>query len=136
MDKQHIFSMLQDMGYQVSYDQEGDIQIFYQLKQIFLLASEEDEGFVSLYLPQFHGIEDNEETYVLAACNKMTRDVKIAKVFVDHSYKNVSASCEFYYTDEHDLRTQVARSLGILGVVRSIFYETLQEVHEAAGSEE
>lgn len=130
MEKKQIFELLQEMGYAVTFDDEGDILITYQLKHIFLIVSPDDDNFASILLPQFYGIDDDEETLVLATCNKVTREVKMAKVYVDHTFKNVTASCEFYYSDEENLRQNIAHAMNIIGVIRSLFHEAIQEMRD------
>ena len=49
-------------------------------------------------------------------------DLKLAKVFIDHTLESVSASCEFFYTDMESLKNNVEHVLGILGMVRSTYY--------------
>lgn len=134
MEKQQIFDLLQEMGYKVSFDKDGDIMVTYQLKHLYLLVSQDNDNFASLLLPQFHSIEDNEENLVLAACNKMTRDVKMVKVFVDYTFKSVSATCEFFYTDEESMRRNITHALQIIGGARSMFYSTLRELRECLDS--
>ena len=43
-------------------------------------------------LPQFYEMDEGEEIKTLAVCNKLTRDVKLAKLFVDKNLKDVTAS--------------------------------------------
>ena len=50
---------------------------------------------------------EGEETLTLAVCNKVSRDIKLAKVFIDHTLEGVSASCEFFYTDMESLKNNV-----------------------------
>ena len=70
---------------------------------------------------------EGEETLTLAVCNKVSRDVKLAKVFIDHTLVSVSASCEFFYTDMESLKNNVEHVLGILGMVRSTYYKAKAE---------
>ena len=65
---------------------------------------------------------EGEETLTLAVCNKVSRDLKLVKVFIDHTLESVSASCEFFYTDMESLKNNVEHVLGILGMVRSTYY--------------
>ena len=67
------------------------------------------------------------ETLTLAVCNKVSRDVKLAKVFIDQTLKSVSASCEFFYTDMESLKNNVEHVLGIFGMVRSTYYKAKAE---------
>ena len=66
-------------------------------------------------------------TLTLAVCNKVSRDLKLAKVFIDHTLESVSASCEFFYTDMESLKNNVEHVLGILGMVRSTYYKAKAE---------
>lgn len=43
-------------------------------------------------LPQFYEMDEGEEIKTLAVCNKLTRNVKLAKLFVDKNLKDVTAS--------------------------------------------
>ena len=70
---------------------------------------------------------EGEETLTLAVCNKVSRDLKLAKVFVDQILEGVSASCEFFYTDMESLKNNVEHVLGILGMVRSTYYKAKAE---------
>ena len=71
-------------------------------------------------------IDEGEETKVLAACNKTTREIKLAKVYIDQSLKNVSASCEFYYNDEESLKVCLDKAIDILGMIRISFIKAMR----------
>ena len=70
---------------------------------------------------------EGEETLTLAVCNKVSRDLKLVKVFIDQTLESVSASCEFFYTDMESLKNNVEHVLGILGMVRSTYYKAKAE---------
>ena len=75
-----------------------------------------------------YDVEVGEEHIALAVCNKLTRDLKMAKVYVDHTFKNVSVNCEFYYTDEESLKLNIENSLKILGVIRTLYKKAQDEL--------
>ena len=64
---------------------------------------------------------------VLALCNKITRDMKVVKVYIDHTLKNVSASFEFFYTDKENLKSNIEHSLNTLGLIRSLYVRERSE---------
>jgi hypothetical protein len=66
----------------------------------------------------------------LATCNKITRELKLVKVYVDQTFKNVSANSEFYYTDEESMKNNIENSLRILGIVRTLYRNTRKEFIE------
>lgn len=129
--KELILQSLEKMGYKPKIDNDGDIMLRYQMKSVFVLTGDKDEKYVSVMLPQFHEIADGEETLVLAVCNKMTRELKVMKVYVDKTFKNVTATCEFFYTDEETLEECLAHSLELLSVVRSVFRKNKKELSES-----
>ena len=125
-----VVSALQMLGYKPQIDKDGDILIRYEMKSFFVLGTRTEEDFVSVIFPQFYELEEGEETKALAACNKLTRDLKLAKVYIDQTFKNVSASCEFYYNDEDSLKMGLEKSLEILGLIRSGFVKTIRTFGE------
>ena len=128
--KEMILSILEKKGYKPEIDNDGDILIRYQMKSIFVIVGNIEDTYVSVLLPQFHEIVDGEETLVLATCNKMTRDLKMVKVYVDQTFKKVSATCEFFFSDEKSLEENIEHSLELLGVIRSVFRKNKTELSE------
>lgn len=128
--KELVYSVLEKLGYNPTFDDEGDLVIRYQLKNIWVMVRDDDNQYVSVLLPQFHEIEEGNETLVLATCNRVTRDVKLVKVYIDQTLKNVTASCEFYYTDEESMAQGLSISLRLLGMIRSYFRKTILELNE------
>ena len=120
-----IVKVLDEMGFKLHEDEDGDLMFRYQMKNIYTVIGDESEQYLVLVMPQFCELEDGEEHVALAVCNKMTRELKLAKVYVDHTFKNVSASCEFYYTDKNSLKTNIENGLNVLGIVRT-FYRTIR----------
>ena len=120
--------MIEGLGYKPQIDDEGDLMVRYQMKTIFALVGDDDEQYVVLTMPQFCEVEEGEEHVALAVCNKLTRELKLVKVCVDPTFKNISANCEFYYTDEASLKLNIENSLKILGVVRTLYKKTQDEL--------
>lgn len=128
--KEMIVEAIKDFGYKPVMDDEGDIYVRYQMKSIYFMAGQDEEPYVAAILPQFADVDEGEETLTLAVCNKVTREVKLAKVYIDQTLKSVSASCEFFYTDMESLKANVGHSLHILGMVRSTFIKTKAEFND------
>ena len=128
--KELILKTLEKMGYSPEVDNDGDIMLHYQMKTIYVMTSNEEEPYISMMLPQFQEIEDGQETLVLAVCNKMTRELKLAKVYVDQTFKSVTATCEFYYANEEALEQNLRNSLQMLGVVRTVFRNDMAELSD------
>ncbi len=123
-----ILRVIEGLGYKPQVDDDGDVKIRYQMKTIFVLVGDEDDTYTLLTMPNFCDVEDGAEHIALAVCNKLTRDLRLAKVYVDHTFKYVSANCDFYYTDEASLKLNIENSLKILGVVRTLYKKTQDEL--------
>lgn len=123
-----IMSILEKMGYLPELDSDGDVLFCYQMKTVYVLIGDEEDSYISMMLPQFHEIEDGQETLMLAVCNKMTRELKMVKVYVDQTFKNVSATCEFFYANEEALEQNLHHSLQMLGIVRTMFKKDVEEL--------
>ena len=122
-----VFSVLQSLGFKPQIDDEGDIFIRYQMKTFYVMgSSSDDEDYLVVVFPQMYEVNEGEETKVLAVCNKITREIKLTKVYIDQTLKNVSASCEFYYNGEESLKTCLDKAIEILGMVRSTFIKTIR----------
>ena len=128
--KEMILEAIESLGYKPHVDDDGDICVRYQMKSIFFLTGLEEEQYVSVILPQFSEVQEGEETMTLAICNKVSREIKLAKVYIDQTLKSVTASCEFFYTDMDSLRNNVKHSLNILGMVRSTYFKVRSEFND------
>ena len=126
--KELILKTLEKMGHSPEVDNDGDIMLHYQMKTIYVLTGDEEEPYISMMLLQFHEVEEGQETLVLAVCNKMTRELKLAKVYIDQTFKNVTATCEFYYANEESLEQNLRNSLQMLGVIRTVFRNNMAEL--------
>ncbi len=121
-----VVSVLQSLGFKPQIDDDGDIFVRYQMKTFYVMgANSDDEDYLVVVFPQMYEVNEGEETKVLAACNKITREIKLAKVYIDQTLKNVSASCEFYYNGEESLKTCLDKAIEILGMVRLTFIKTM-----------
>lgn len=122
-----VVSVLQSLGFKPQIDDDGDIFDRYQMKTFYVMgANSDDEDYLFVVFPQMYEVDEGEETKVLAACNKITREIKLAKVYIDQTLKNVSASCEFYYNGEESLKTCLDKAIEILGMVRLTFIKTMR----------
>ena len=122
-----VVSVLQSLGFKPQIDDDGDIFVRYQMKTFYVMGSNsDDEDYLVVVFPQMYEVDEGEETKVLAACNKITREIKLAKVYIDQTLKNVSASCEFYYNGEESLKTCLDKAIEILGMVRLTFIKTMR----------
>ncbi len=128
--KEMIMATLEKMGLMPQMDDDGDISVRYQMKTIYAICRDEETSYLTLLLPGIHDVEEGNEALNLTVCNKMTRELKLVKVWIDEGFTAVSASCEFYYSDEGSLRLNLKHSLKLLGVVKREFHEVMRQLSE------
>ncbi len=124
-----IKEALESLGFKPMEDKTGSIFILHEMKTIYILVPE-DESFVTVLLPKFHEIDEEGKIKCLAACNNVTREAKLVKVYIETTAKDVSASCEFFYGDKESLSASLGHSIEILGMVRTAFYNAMKELDE------
>ena len=78
-------------------------------------------------LPRYFDIKEGDESLTLAVCNKMNRELKVVKTYLDENFKNVTSVCEFYYTDDSSLEDGIEKALQVLGVIRTIYRRTVDD---------
>lgn len=120
--------VFEDLGLNPKVDDDGDVMVRFQMKNIYALIGDEEEKYVTLALPHFYDIDENELPLVFAVCNNLTRELKLCKVYVERTLKSVSAACEFFYTDEASARNVVENAMQVLSVLRTMFRKTKEEL--------
>lgn len=126
--KEFILSTIEKMGYAPEVDSDGDIEFVYQMKTLYVMIGKDDEQYVSVVFPHFYEMDEEEDTKALVACNKVTRELKMVKVFVEPTFQSVSAACEFYYINEEALEQNIEHSLQLLGMIRTVFKNYMDDL--------
>lgn len=125
-----LIKVLKDMDLEPELDKDGDVSVVYQLKNVYFVIGDEEEKYLLVMLPQFYDVEEGEESLILLTCNKMNREMRMGKVYMDQAMKSVYAATEFIYTDEESLRQNVDNALGLIAVVRRFFREEKASLEE------
>ncbi len=125
-----LIKVLKDMDLEPELDKDGDVSVVYQLKNVYFVIGDEEEKYLLVLLPQFYDVEEGEESLILLTCNKMNREMRMGKVYMDQAMKSVYAATEFIYTDEESLRQNVDNALGLMAVVRRFFREEKASLEE------
>ena len=77
-----ILSVIEKLGYTPQVDDDGDVYIYYQMKKIFFMFSDDAEKYVVVTCPNICEVEEDGEALALAACNKATRELKLVKMYI------------------------------------------------------
>ena len=125
--KQTAISFIQELGYKAEIDSDGDVMLLYQLKTFYIIIDEDRQHAIIMY-PHVGDMEEEKVAQTLAVCNKLTRQIKFCKTYIDANFQNVVSQCEFYYTDEESLKLNINHGLEVLGFIRSQFRKEMAEL--------
>lgn len=116
-----IAEAIKSLGYKSIQQEEDCILMRFQMKTLQFSTTDNDSQCVRVSFPRFEEVKEGEEALMLAACNKITRDLAVVKVYIDSTFTGVTASCDFYYDNMESLKYNIGQSLEILGTIRSQF---------------
>ena len=129
--RETLIEAIQALGYKPRTDEDGDLFIRHEMKSLYFAINEEDEDkYVVIQLLKVIDLEPEDVSSALVVCNKLNRDIKLLKTYVHHSFTYISAACEFFYTDMESLKFNVQRSIDILSISRSLYYQAKRELEE------
>ena len=105
--------VVEDSKYKVLEDDGEHIIIRYQLNSIHLCPSSDDDRFVSILLPNFAEVTEDNYADVVTQCHKLNEQMKQVKLYTVNDV--IIAAAEFYYQGKKDLAYQV--QIGLSSVV-------------------
>ena len=110
--KEEIAAYLQAQGLKPKVEDFG-VYFQYKMRNFWFLTDDEDEQYLRLVMPGIMDVDKNNLDDVLKACNKVTKDVKIAKCFVSEN-SDVWIACEQLLDQDPKLEDVIPRSLRIM----------------------
>lgn len=128
MDLSKIKEYLSEEGYRPQLDEDGDISFKSEGKYYIIQGYQNDAEFIRLIAPNLWEIDDPatlEQAYIQA--NKVTCDIKSAKVFVNRDETNVWASIELFMPDSEVFIAVFPRCLSALDGAVSKFHQAMSE---------
>lgn len=116
-----VVSTLNEMGLKANISSSGDVYFIYEMKPFIIPMSEPENNYIIVLFYQFEELDKQNPLQTLTICNKMTRELRMVKVYVEETFDSVSASCEFYYKRKCDLRENLEKALDTFSVLRTAF---------------
>lgn len=104
-----IKKIIEDGKYKVLEDDGEHITIRYQLNVLHISPSLGDDNFVSVLLPNFADVTEENFAEVVMRCHKLNEQMKQVKLYTINDV--IIAASEFYYMEEDDLAYQLKLSL-------------------------
>lgn len=134
--KDKILQILEEMGYCPKVDEDNDIIFRFQLKAVYFSIIDDDEPDQTMVLGSFYDIDEEDAVRTLVVCNKMNRELRHIKVFMNPDMKGVSAMYQFIFTDDDTARTNIELGLKLFSCVRTMFSKDVDELTEATNSDD
>lgn len=114
--------IIQSWKYKVVEDDGEHIIIRYQMNVIHICPNEEDETFVSVLLPNFDDITDENYSEIVMRCHRLNEKLKQVKFYTTNDV--IIVSSEFFYMEKEDLEFQMRLALGNL-IAAKVSYRCL-----------
>ena len=119
-----IQKIIKDGKYKVADSDEGQIVIRYQLNSIHVCPSKGDDQFVSVMLPNFAVVTEDNFSDVVMRCHKLNEQMKLAKLYTVSDV--IVATAEFFFLGEEDLAYQFKIALNSV-IAAKVGYEKLEK---------
>ena len=120
-----IINYLQGEGLMPRKDEDGDILFKYQMKNFIIFDTTDDEQYLQIALPGIYDVNEENLVEVLAACNNVSRSIKVAKAIVTGDNSSVWVVYESMLDTTPVYGDIIPRSLEILLAAQRSFYETI-----------
>lgn len=129
--KEMIFEAFESFGLHPAYDEDGDVQVRYQMKSFYAHADDDDEdNFCMLVFPGACSVEEDQVQLMLMVCNRVSRELPCVTTFLEENLEYMTAIYSFYFTDQASLRYQLEKGLERLGIVRPLILKHVKELRD------
>ena len=117
-----VKEIIQSWKYKVVEDDGEHIIIRYQMNIIHICPNEEDETFVSILLPNFDDVTDENYSEIVMRCHRLNEKLKQVKFYTINDV--IIAASEFFYMEKEDLAFQMRLALNNL-IAAKVSYRSL-----------
>lgn len=120
-----VKEIIQSWKYKVVEDDGEHIIIRYQMNVIHICPNEEDETFVSILLPNFDDVTDENYSDIVMRCHRLNEKLKQVKFYTINDV--IIAASEFFYMEKEDLAFQMRLALSNL-IAAKVSYRNLDNL--------
>ena len=117
-----VKEIIQSWKYKVVEDDGEHIIIRFQMNVIHICPNEEDETFVSILLPNFDDVTDENYSEIVMRCHRLNEKLKQVKFYTINDV--IIAASEFFYMEKEDLAFQMRLALNNL-IAAKVSYRSL-----------
>ena len=120
-----VKEIIQSWKYKVVEDDGEHIIIRYQMNVIHICPNEEDATFVSILLPNFDDVTDENYSEIVMRCHRLNEKLKQVKFYTINDV--IIAASEFFYMEKEDLEFQMRVALSNL-IAAKVSYRNLDNL--------
>lgn len=117
-----VKEIIQSWKYKIVEDDGEHIIIRYQMNVIHICPNEEDETFVSILLPNFDDVTDENYSEIVMRCHRLNEKLKQIKFYTINDV--IIAASEFFFMEKEDLAFQMRLALNNL-IAAKVSYRSL-----------
>ena len=122
---ENVFNYLRNEGLVPRYDDRGNIEFKFQMRNFLFFVNDEDEQFFQLTMPSIFEVTDDNRMAALEAMNQINDTTKVIKLTVTKS-GYVWESTEIMLDSTPELDDIFPRLLSILLNTRQQFYDLME----------
>lgn len=120
-----VFNYLKEQGLVPKFNDRGNIEFKYQMRNFLFFNNDDDEQFFQLTMPSIFEVTDDNRMAVMEAMNEVNDTKKVVKLTVPKS-NMVWASAEIMMDSTPELDDLIPRLLGILLGTQEDFYKLME----------
>ena len=120
-----VFDYLKNQGLMPKFDERGNIEFKYQMRNFLFFSNDNDPQFFQLTMPSIFEVTDDNRLAVLEAMNQINDNTKVIKLTVTKS-GYVWESTEIMLDSTPELDDVFPRLLNILLNTQQKFYDMLE----------
>lgn len=122
---ENVFNYLKEQGLIPRFNDRGNIEFKYQMRNFLFFNNDDDEQFFQLTMPSIFEVTDDNRMAVLEAMNEVNDTKKVVKLTVPKS-NMVWASAEIMMDSTPELDDLIPRLLNILLGTQEDFYKLME----------
>lgn len=120
-----VFNYLKSQGLMPQYDERGNIEFKYQMRNFLFFVNDDDAQFFQLTMPSIFEVTDDNRMAALEAMNQINDNTKVIKLTVTKS-GYVWESTEIMLDSTPELDDVFPRLLNILLNTQQKFYDLME----------
>jgi hypothetical protein len=134
---QPILEWLESEGFRARLDEDGDVLLRHEGRDVFVVFDAEDPAYVRVIAPEFWRCDDVAEQrfFALTVANRLNASLKVAKISL-RSDGAVCVAVELFASSPEALRAVLPRCLDLIGAATWEFRERMKEALRKAAAED